>query len=128
MTANREPRPARRPALGVVRRAAVLAGVALLALVGTAGPAAADAPLGWDPAKEAVPGSHVLWIALAILGGIVLIAAAIYLPAIARGEDVRPGADHAEDAEWFGGPRKAPAELAAADTDTSQAGGASGRW
>lgn len=129
MTAHREPRPARRrSASPVVRRVAALGTAALVGVLATAAPAAADVPVGWDPGQEAVPGSHVLWLVLAILGGILLIAAAIYLPAVARGEDVRPGAAPGGDPEWFGGPRKATRELAAADTETSQAGGASGRW
>lgn len=129
MTAHREPRPARRRSSGpVVRRVAALGTAALVGVLATAGPAAADVPVGWDPGQQPVPGSHVLWIVLAILGGVLLIVAAVYLPAVARGEDVRPGATHDRDAEWFGGPRRAPQELAAPDTEESQAGGASGRW
>ncbi|MDF9716349.1 hypothetical protein INN71_15820 [Nocardioides sp. ChNu-153] len=128
MTAHPEPRPARRTSRGTVRRVAVLAAAPALAVL-AAGPAHADVPLGWDPAQESVDPLHVLWLLVGIpLGLILLIAAAVYLPAIARGKDVRPGAAHAVEAEWFGGPRRAPEELAAPDTEESQAGGASGRW
>ncbi|MDT9591898.1 hypothetical protein RDV89_02380 [Nocardioides zeae] len=128
MTAQRETHPARRtPRATVAVRGAALLGAPLLAVLATAVPASADVPLGWDPAQEAVPGSHVLWIVLGIIGGILLIAAAVYLPAVARGESIRPGSAR-PDYEWLGGPRRAHQELAAPDNEESQAGGASGRW
>ena len=57
----------------------------------------------------------------------VLIVLAVYLPALVRGERVKPGAPAVED-QWFGGPRKGTAELAGPDNEDSQAGGASARW
>ena len=51
----------------------------------------------------------------------------VYLPAMVRGERVAPGGAAREN-QWFGGPRKGTAELAAPDTEESKAGGASGRW
>ena len=57
----------------------------------------------------------------------VLIALAIYVPALVRGERITPGATSPEN-EWLGGPRRSAAELAGPDTDHSEAGGASGRW
>jgi hypothetical protein len=56
-----------------------------------------------------------------------LIALAVYLPAMVRGEKLLP--DHsAGEAQWIGGPRQGVAELPAPDGDDSRAGGASGRW
>ena len=57
----------------------------------------------------------------------VVIAAAVYLPALMRGERIAPGRPGVEN-QWLGGPRQGTAELAAPDTDASEAGGASGRW
>ncbi|HEY1135661.1 MAG TPA: hypothetical protein VGE77_13885 [Nocardioides sp.] len=128
MTAHREPRPARRTPRGPVRRVAALTLATALVLVASALPAQADVPLGWDPERQPVDNLHILWIVLGIVGGILLIVAACYLPAVARGEDVRPGGARAVEAEWFGGPRKGHDELAAPDDAESQAGGASGRW
>lgn len=109
-----------------MRRAAVLiAAVATPLLV--ASPAGAEVPEGWsDP--EPVSGLH----ALLVLGGIplllfVLIALAVYVPALVRGERVAPGAPVLEN-QWLGGPRKSTAELAGPDSDESEAGGASARW
>ena len=123
MTPQR-PRPSRTATLA--RRTTVLLGTAA-AVLATAGPAGADVPEGWsDP--EPVNMLH----ALLVLGGIplalfVLITALTYLPAMARGERVNPTAPTVEN-QWLGGPRKSTAELAAPDTETSEAGGASARW
>ncbi len=95
--------------------------------VALAAPAQAEVPEGWsDP--EPVSALH----ALLVLAGIplllfVLIVLAVYLPALVRGERVKPGAPAVED-QWFGGPRKGTAELAGPDNEDSQAGGASARW
>ncbi|MBB6626747.1 hypothetical protein H5V45_05365 [Nocardioides sp. KIGAM211] len=109
------------------RRTAVVL-VALAAPLALAGPAGADVPEGWSQNPEDVSTLH----ALLVLGGIpvllfLLIVAAVYVPALIRGESVTPGGAEVED-QWFGGPRKGTAELAGPDTDESKAGGASGRW
>lgn len=95
--------------------------------VALAAPAHAEVPEGWSN-PEPVSALH----ALLVLAGIplllfVLIALAVYLPALVRGERVKPGAPAVED-QWFGGPRKGTAELAGPDNEDSQAGGASARW
>ncbi len=89
---------------------------------------ATGTPEGWsDP--EPVGSLHALTL---LVGGplllFVLIALAVYLPALARGEKVTPGDP---ESEWFGGPRRG---VHAADRVDPQAlegkdtGGASGRW
>lgn len=115
-----------RPAqLRRVRRTAVLASAPVLALF--AAPAHADVPEGWAPATD-VDGLQAL---LLLVGGplllFVLIAVAVYLPAMVRGEKLLP--DHSGgEAQWIGGPRQGVAELPAPDGDDSRAGGASGGW
>lgn len=113
-----------------VRRAAVLlvaAATPVLGAVLMASPAGAEVPVGWsDP--EPVPVLH----ALLVLGGIpallfLLIVAAVYVPALVRGERLSPGATGLEN-QWLGGPRKTTAELAGPDSKESEAGGASARW
>lgn len=93
-----------------------------------AAPASADVPVGWDDNPVSVSSVHVV---LVLIGIPVLlfvgIAAAIYGPALARGERVAPGATPVVD-QWLGGPRQGTAELAGPDGDTSEAGGARGRW
>lgn len=110
----------------IVRRTAVVL-AASAAVVGLAGPASADVPEGWSTPDD-VSGLH----AVLILAGIpllmfLLITLAVYVPALVRGERLKPGASGVED-QWFGGPRKGTSELAAPDTEESKAGGASGRW
>jgi hypothetical protein len=97
-----------------------------------AGPASAKVPEGWsDP--EQIPMQQVLLILVALpLLLIALITAAVYVPALVRGERVAPGVAPVED-QWFGGPRGGTRELEsgagrderAAEEDT---GGAGGRW
>lgn len=114
----------------IARRGVVLAAAASassVALVALAGPASADVPEGWsDPAKVS-PLYAVL-----VLGGVplllfVVISLLVLLPGMRRGERLIPGAASHED-QWFGGPRSGTSELAAPDTDESEAGGASVRW
>ena len=109
-------------------RATALAGGSLLVLL--AAPAHADVPEGWGGQTE-----HSSLDVLSALGLFVgaplllfaLIALAVYLPAMVRGEKLLP--DHsAGEAQWIGGPRQGVAELPAPDGDDSRAGGASGRW
>lgn len=91
-------------------------------------PAGANTPEGWsDPAP--VDPIHFLLVLLgAPLALAVVIALAVYVPALARGESVSPSAVGAIESEWFGGPRKTHDELAAPDDAESKSGGASGRW
>lgn len=119
-------RPARpaKPA-APARRAALLLSAPALALVAT--PAYADVPEGWSE-PDAVDRLN----ALLLLGGgplllFVLIALAVYVPSMVRGERLLP--DHGGgEAQWLGGPRTGAHELEAADPDESRTGGASGSW
>ena len=114
-----------------VRRSAVLTTSTGLSLL-VAGPASAEVPEGWsDP-----PPIPVLE-ALLILGGLPLvlflvIGAAVYVPAMVRGERVAPGAAPVHD-QWFGGPRGGAREIESGAGRSEQAresetGGAGGRW
>ena len=110
----------------VLRRAAVLLAAVVLPLAAAA-PASADVPEGWSD-----PDSVSVLHALLVLGGVplalfVLIALAVYVPAMARGERLAPGAPAVEN-QWLGGPRKSAGELAGPDSEDSKAGGASARW
>lgn len=92
-----------------------------------AAPASADVPEGWAPVTDV----DTLEALLLLVGGplllFVLIAVAVYLPAMIRGEKLLP--DHSGgEGQWIGGPRQGVAELPAPDGDDSRAGGASGGW
>ena len=116
--------------LTVLRRLLVLAVSGLwlgVASVTLASPAGADVPEFW-PNHGDVDALEALLVLVGIplaLG--LLIAFLVYAPSIIRGERIAPGPAHVED-QWLGGPRKSAGELAAPDTEDSQAGGASGRW
>ena len=95
--------------------------------VALAAPAMAEPSEGW-PDNEPASMLH----ALLIIAGLplllfVVITVAVLLPAIVRGERIKPGAPVVEN-QWLGGPRRSAGELAAPDGDSSEAGGASGRW
>lgn len=95
-----------------------------------AAPAHADVPEGWGGQTEpaTLDPLHTLGLLLgAPLLLFVLIALAVYLPAMVRGEKLLP--DHSGgEAQWIGGPRQGVAELPAPDGEGSRAGGASGSW
>lgn len=102
-------------------------GVAGLLPVALAAPASADTPEGWpeEPSIDMLE-------ALLLFGGVPLlvllvITAMIIGPSLARGEGL-PGTDDTPEDQWLGGPRKAPGELAAPDSEGSRAGGAGGSW
>jgi hypothetical protein len=109
-------------------RVSALAAGAVLALL--AAPAHADVPEGWGGQTEhqQLDSLHALALFLgAPLLLLSLIALAVYLPAMVRGEKLLP--DHsAGEPQWIGGPRQGVAELPAPDGEDSRAGGASGRW
>lgn len=115
----------------VVRRAARAAAIstALAASVSgvvLASPASANVPEDWSNPDPVDTVTALLVYVGAPLGLFLLIALLVMLPGLARGEKV--GGSGGSDSEWFGGPRKTTDELAAPDTEASQAGGASGKW
>ena len=118
---RRSARHTSRPAI----RAAVLVSAAALSLL--AAPAHADVPEGWAQVYDIDDLEALALLVGAPLLLFVLIAVAVYLPAMVRGERLLP--DHsAGEGVWIGGPRQGVAELPAADNEDSRAGGASGQW
>jgi len=105
-----------------------------LGALAVGGSASADVPVGWSDPKP-VPVLHDIL----VLGGIpvllmLLIAAAVYLPSIIRGESVAPAGLRSED-QWFGGrdlphDARARAELTSGSRENTDpgAGGAGGSW
>ncbi len=108
----------------VVAAAGLWLGAASLVL---AAPASADVPEGWNEPPAIDKLEAILLLAGLPLLLFVVITFLVYVPSIIRGERIAPGHPGTEN-QWLGGPRKSADELAAADTDESQAGGASGRW
>ena len=98
--------------------------------------ASADVPEGWsDP--EPVSPLHALLVFVGIpLLLAVLLALAVYLPSVVRGESLAPAGARAED-QWFGGRRDADKALSASPSgrpaagelgSAEETGGASGGW
>ena len=112
------------------RRVRVLALTSAPVLALLAAPAHADVPEGWggETTHNSPDFLHALGVYLgAPLLLFALIAVAVYLPAMVRGERLLP--DHSPgEGQWIGGPRQGVAELPAADGEDSRAGGASGSW
>src|SRR3546814_11300137 len=113
-------RVVRRPALAAAFSPVVSCTVSGVVL---ASPASANVPEDWSNPKPVDTLTALLVYVGAPLGLFLLIALAVFLPALARGE--KRGGTDGKDSEWFGGPRKTTDELAAPDTEASQAGGAS---
>lgn len=109
----------------LIRRTVLVTVGAALAL-GAAGPAQAEVPEGWSNPPEIGFLDVLLVIGALPVAVAVVIALGVYLPALRRGESVRPGAA-AEDA-WFGGPRKGTAELESSRREVGVTGGGSGSW
>lgn len=120
-TETRAVRRASRFASAVTMLSIVAGGVIL------ASPAHANVPEGWSNPADVDPLSALLLLGGIPLAMIVVIGLMVYLPGIVRGENLSGGSS-SPDPEWFGGPSKRNDELAAPDTDESQAGGASGKW
>lgn len=92
-----------------------------------AAPAHADVPEGWARVSDVDNLEALLLLAGGPLLLFVLIALAVYVPSMVRGERLLP--DHSGgEAQWLGGPRSGTLELPAAGTDDSRTGGASGSW
>lgn len=118
------------PALSsALRRLTAVAGTLALTALGAvllAAPASADVPVGWsDP--DPVDPLHVVLVGAGLpLLGLLILAAAVYGPPLARGETlVQHGL--ASEAAWLGGPESKTRELPSGE-DAPDSGGASGRW
>lgn len=116
------------------RRAALLVGSATILVLGYAGPASADIPVGWsDPPPVSVLRDLLIFVGIPLLVTAVIFLA-IYLPGIVRGESVAPAGAHTDD-QWFGG-RRETAELQSSAAgrepeggeQARDTGGASGTW
>jgi hypothetical protein len=108
-----------------VRRAALVAGPFVAVTVVSTTPALADVPAGWSDPDKMSWGSLLLLILVIPVVLSIIIALLVALPGLVKGEGFSGG--HA-GGQWLGGPRKGTAELAAPDTEASEAGGASARW
>ncbi len=124
-------RPSSSPRSTHVRRtgrvSALAAGAVLVLL---SAPAHADVPEGWGGQTQPfeLDPLHALGLYLGLpLLLFALIAVAVYLPSMVRGEKLLPDYSAGEP-QWIGGPRQGVAELPAPDGQDSRAGGASGRW
>nr|WP_300046148.1 hypothetical protein [uncultured Nocardioides sp.] len=109
-------------------RVSALAAGAVLVLLSA--PAHAEVPEGWGGQTQPfeLDPLHALAVYLGIpLLLFALIAVAVYLPSMVRGEKLLPDYSAGEP-QWIGGPRQGVAELPAPDGQDSRAGGASGRW
>lgn len=109
----------RRAARGVSLLAALLVALA-------AAPAHADVPEGWSYPEPVDPLHFLVVVAVVPITLFLLIALAVYLPSMIRGERLLPDPSGA-DAAWLGGPGKGAKELPAA-SDDAQSGGGSGSW
>ncbi len=118
--------------LGMLARSWAVVTVALALPLTYAAAASADVPEGWDTPDD-VSFTHTLLVLVLIpLACIVVLALAVYVPAIVRGESVTPAGARAED-QWFGGRRdpheSAQQALEAGKTESvDETGGASGSW
>lgn len=109
----------------LIRRTALATAGAAPTLL-AAGPAQAQVPEGWSNPPDVGFLDVLLVVGAVPLGVALLIALAVYLPALRRGESVRAGSD-GEDA-WFGGPRQGTAQLEAGRPPAEATGGGSGHW
>lgn len=105
--------------------------VAIVLPLTYAASASADVPEGWAVPDD-VSFMHVLLVlGLIPLGCILLLALAIYVPPVVRGESVAPAGVRADD-QWFGGRRDAHESAHQAIEQrrepADETGGASGSW
>lgn len=86
-------------------------------------PSYADVPEGWSQ-PESVDGLQAILllagVPIVLFVGITLLVLA---PSLARGERSGPASD-----EWFGGPGDGAKALPPGSAESSETGGASGRW
>ena len=132
----REPRaaslwPVTRTLWGLLARSSAVVTVSVAVPLTYAAAASADVPERWDVPDDVSFMHTLLVLVLVPLACMVVLALAVYVPAIVRGESVAPAGARAED-QWFGG--RADKELALesrkadAAGSADQTGGASGSW
>lgn len=108
------------------RAAAVLGGLALGLL---AVPAYAAAPETWEDPDNGSTIELLLVLVGIPLGVIALIALAVYLPSMIKGQSSGSALAFQERAEWFGGPRKGVDAAAEPEPQSAEGkGGASAGW
>ena len=115
----------------ILLRTVVVTSVAVALPLTFAAAASADVPEGWAEPDD-VYAMHTLLVLVGIpLACMVLIALAVYLPSIVRGESVAPAGVRPDD-EWFGGRRDATESAQQAleqpKPEAIETGGASGSW
>lgn len=115
----------------LARRSGALLLAAALPLL-LAGPASAEVPEGWSDPEE-VSVLQLLVVTLGIPAVLfLLIAAAVLVPALAKGEKLLP--NNGTPDQWFGGPGRPTGELgsgsaaAGGTREIGRTGGASGTW
>lgn len=92
-----------------------------------ASPAGAEVPEGWSDPEEVGLLDLLLVIGAVPVAIAVLITLAVYLPALSRGEQLRPHTEQPD--EWFGGPRRGRGQLEAGqELREIGTGGGSGTW
>ena len=98
--------------------------MAVLGAALAAAPAMAATPANWPEVDEGSFMDHFLLIVAYPVGLALVIALLAFAPALLGKDKAKGGAG--ADGEWLGGP--AGAEAGAEGTDSSRAGGASGKW
>lgn len=119
-----------------VRRPLLSGLAALLVVLATALPAAADTPETWNDSPDVSGLDFLLVLVLIPLGLAVVISLLAVIPSFVRDKGYEPGQTWRSEPEWFGGTRvvepadeAAPAQLeAAGDAGAADRGGASGQW
>jgi hypothetical protein len=116
-----------------LRRAALAAAAAIVAVVVLPGVASADTPAAWEDSDHASGLDFLLVLVLIPVGLSLVISLLAALPSMISDRGYEPGQSWRAEAEWFGGPRKgldavddlSARQIEAAETDR---GGTSGQW
>jgi hypothetical protein len=128
---NKREAPRRNRSL--LRRAALVAGAAVVAVLALPAVASADTPAAWgdDPHVSGLQWLVVLVLIPLGLGLIIVLLAS--LPSMLHHRGYEPGQSWRAEPEWFGGPGKgvgAADELSPKQIETAESGrgGTSGKW
>jgi hypothetical protein len=124
------------PVTKTLMRCLAVVTVAVVLSLTHAGAASADVPESWsDPDPVAPLPAILIFVGIPLLTTI-LLALAVYLPSVVRGESLAPAGARAED-QWFGGRRDADKALSVGPSgrpaagepgSVEETGGASGGW